>query len=103
MKEVERKQGLRTMDKAIEEKFRQRAHDIKNWMKTCSLCSGHFPFKSEGTSMGKITGDFTCGRCVEEFDNPFEALSGIVTSDVLKYIRLDIKAYWDKWGKKNEE
>jgi hypothetical protein len=103
MKEVERKQGLRTMDKTIEGKFRQRAHDIKNWMKTCSLCSGRFSFKNEGTSMGKITGDFTCGRCVEQFDNPFEALSGIVTSDVLKYIRLDIKAYWDKWGKKNEE
>jgi len=53
--------------------------------------------------MGKITGGSTCGSCVERFDEPLEALSGIVTSDVLKYIRLDIKAYWDKRSEKNEE
>ncbi len=85
------------------EELNRRVQDRIKWMKTCSLCGSRFSFRNEGTSKGKITGGFTCGPCIERFDEPLEALSGIVTKDVLIFIREDIKRYCNKRSEKNEE
>jgi len=80
----------------IPQSLKDRADRIKNWMQPCTLCGNRFSFKKEGTNLGKVTADYTCGSCQVKFDEPLEALMGIVSKDVLTYIRMDILTYCDK-------